>query len=181
MTAGVITSAVCVLAAAASSPGHAAHMRDAGRMALPAVDDGCDAARTPAKLDFKLKDLRGATVKLADFKGKVILLNFWATWCAPCKAEIPDFVDLHARHAEAGLQVLGVSADDTAKQLKPFVDALKMNYPVLQGRGHNALLDAYAISTLPVTVIIGRDGTICRRYTAPVAKDILERQIKSLL
>ena len=181
MTAGVIAAAVCLLAAAATSPGRAADVREVRHSAFATAEEGCDAARTAAKLDFKLKDLRGATVKLADFKGKVILLNFWATWCAPCKAEIPDFVELHARHAEAGLQVLGVSADDTVKQLKPFVDALKMNYPVLQARGNNALLDAYAISTLPVTVIIGRDGTICRRYTAPVAKDILERQIKSLL
>src|SRR5437870_1110053 len=100
-----------------------------------AIADGaaqCDAAAPPARLDFKLKDMAGAGVKLDAFKGKVLVLNFWATWCVPCKTEIPDFVDLQARHGGAGLQILGISADDTLKQLKPFVDAQKMNYPVLQ-------------------------------------------------
>lgn len=120
-------------------------------------------------------------MKLAEFKGRVVLLNFWATWCVPCKAEIPDLVDLQARYAGEGLQLLGISVDDSAAQLKPFVNAQKMNYPVLQGRGHTDILDAYAISALPVTALIGRDGAICRRYAAPIAKDVLERHIKSLL
>lgn len=153
----------------------------ASRPFAPGGDGVCELRPEPARLDFTLKDISGAGVKLADFKGKVIVLNFWATWCVPCKTEIPDFVDLQARHADAGLQLLGISVDDSVKQLKPFVDALKMNYPVLQGRGHNAILDAYAISSLPVTVLIGRNGAICRRYAGPIARDVLERQIKSLL
>lgn len=157
--------------------------KESGVITMPVAQgaDGCEPGPRPARLDFKLKDIRGAGVKLADFKGKVIVLNFWATWCAPCKTEIPDFVDLQARHGAAGLQLLGISVDDSVKQLTPFVEAHNMNYPVLQGRGHNALLDAYAISSLPVTVVIGRSGAMCRRYAGPIAKDVLERQIKSLL
>jgi peroxiredoxin len=177
--AAILASTALAIAAPSRDP---AVMRTSGgpRTYMP-EDEGCDARQQPARLDFKLKDISGATVKLADFKGKVIVLNFWATWCVPCKAEIPDFVDLQTRHADEGLQLLGISADDTIAKLKPFVDAQKMNYPVLQGRGHTDLLDAYSISALPVTLVIGRDGGICRRYAAPIAKDILERQIKSLL
>jgi len=147
----------------------------------PRATEGCDAAAQRAKLDFKLKDVSGAGVKLSDFKGKVIVLNFWATWCAPCKTEIPDFVELQERHGAAGLQMFGISADDTVKQLQPFVAALKINYPVLQARGSTAILDAYAVASLPMTVLIGRDGTLCKRYAGPVAKDVLEGHIKPLL
>jgi peroxiredoxin len=145
------------------------------------VDDLCESKPKPARLDFALKDVSGATVKLAALKGRVIVLNFWATWCVACKAEIPDFMDLQTRYAGEGLQVVGVSVDDPVKKLKSYVDEKKMNYPVLQGRGHDDLLDAYSLSTLPVTVLIGRDGAVCRRQTGPIAKDVLERAIKSLL
>jgi peroxiredoxin len=144
-------------------------------------DNVCESSPKPARLNFALKDVNGATVKLAELKGKVIVLNFWATWCVACKAEIPDFVDLQSRYAAEGLQLVGVSVDDPLKKLKSYVDAQKINYPVLQGRGHDDILDAYSLSTLPVTVLIGRDGTVCTKHTGPVAKDVLERAIKSLL
>ena len=171
MTIVPVALASVALAVSAISPGGIGHR----------VQEGCDAKQQPAKLDFKLKDVRNASVKLADFKGKVIALNFWATWCAPCKTEIPDFVELQVRHADAGLQFVGISVDDTRKQLEPFLGAVKINYPVLQGRGNNALLDAYGVSSLPVTVLIGREGAICRTYSGPVAKDVLEAQLKRLL
>jgi peroxiredoxin len=145
------------------------------------ADEVCESKPAAARLDFALKDISGATVRLAALKGRVVVLNFWATWCVPCKAEIPDFIDLQARYAGDGLQVVGVSVDDPLKRLKSYVDEKKMNYPVLQGRGHDDLLDAYSLSTLPVTVLIGRDGIVCRRQTGPIAKDLLERAIKSLL
>jgi peroxiredoxin len=186
MTVRITVAVAAVLAATAITIGGAStHVgvtpMARGASAFVADEDGCDARREPARLDFKLKDTSGAIVKLADFKGKVIVLNFWATWCVPCKAEIPDFVDLQMRHADAGLQLLGISADDALAKLKPFVDAQKMNYPVLQARGHTDVLDAYAVSSLPVTVVIGRGGAICRRYAGPVAKDVVERQIRALL
>jgi peroxiredoxin len=146
-----------------------------------AVNNVCESHPQPARLNFALKDINGATVKLAELKGKVIVLNFWATWCVACKAEIPDFVDLQTRYAAEGLQLIGVSVDDPVKKLKSYVDRQKMNYPVLQGRGHDDILDAYSLAILPVTVLIARDGTICTKYEGPIAKDALERAIKSLL
>jgi peroxiredoxin len=171
----IARSAVAALALAAwTATAHVASPADF------AAAGECDAQRKPARLDFKLKDVNGATVKLADFKGKVLVLNFWATWCVPCKTEIPDFVELQALHADAGLQMVGISADDTVKQLKPYLDVHKINYPILQGKGHDDLLDAYSVSSLPVTVVIDRAGAICHRYGGPITKDALARQIDTL-
>src|SRR5690606_20246662 len=88
--------------------------------AAEASDGACPANAKKADLNFTVKDLEGRSVKLADFKGKVILLDFWATWCPPCKAEIPGFVELQEQYGEQGLQVVGVSVDDPPEKLKPF-------------------------------------------------------------
>ena len=87
----------------------------------------CDAKVKPANLNFTLKDMSGKDVNLAAFKGKVILLDFWATWCGPCKLEIPGFVDLQSKYRDRGLVVLGLSVDDPIDKLKPFADQFKMN------------------------------------------------------
>ena len=109
--------------------------------APPVQDDVCDAAARPAKLNFAFKDLNAASVKLSGFKGKIIVLNFWATWCVPCKAEIPDFVDLQARYGEQGLQLVGVAVDDPLAALKAYAGEAKMNYPVLQGHANDGIMD----------------------------------------
>ena len=96
----------------------------------------CAPDARPADLSFTMKDVAGQDVTLSQFKGKVILLNFWATWCGPCKVEIPEFIEFQSRYGEAGLQVVGVSIDDTAEKLEPYVRDMKMNYTVLQGLGH---------------------------------------------
>src|SRR5262245_53268574 len=95
----------------------------------------CPADAKPANLDFTMKDMHGIDVKLSDFKGKVILLDFWATWCGPCKYEIPGFVELQDKYGPKGLQVLGVSVDDPREKLAPFADHYRINYPILQGLG----------------------------------------------
>src|SRR3954466_6762060 len=102
-----------------------------------ASGNACQANAKSANLDFTLKDVNGANVTLSDYKGKVILIDFWATWCGPCKVEIPWFVELQSKYGKDGLQALGVSVDDTVDKLKPYVAELKMNYPVLQGLGHD--------------------------------------------
>src|SRR5215218_8480039 len=89
--------------------------------------------RKPAPLQFTMKDMNGIDVKLASFKGKVILLNFWATWCGPCRAEIPALVDLQQQYPDQ-LVVLGVSIDDPLNKLKPYATEMHMNYPVLVGK-----------------------------------------------
>src|SRR5262245_15720887 len=83
-----------------------------------------------ARLDFQLKDMNGADVKLADFKGRPLLVNFWATWCGPCKHEIPAFVELVDKYKDQKFTVLGISTDDKAEDLRPFAAEYKMNYPV---------------------------------------------------
>ncbi|MGH9141347.1 MAG: peroxiredoxin family protein, partial [Vicinamibacterales bacterium] len=112
----------------------------------------CPAGAKPANMNFTLKDVDGKDVKLASLKGKVVLLDFWATWCGPCKIEIPWFIEFQNKYGKAGLQVVGVSVDDTQAKLKPYVTQMKMNYTVLQGLDHDDIQDAYGpLMGIPVT------------------------------
>ena len=139
-------------------------------------------AETQADLNFTVKDMNGASVRLADHKGKVILINFWATWCAPCKTELPAFVELYDRYKDKGLVILGVSADDDAETLRSFAAEWKLNYPILVGRDEEDLLDAYGpLFGYPTSVIVGRDGAVCGRHVGPATKEEFEREIKALL
>jgi peroxiredoxin len=148
----------------------------------PAPGSSCPAGAKAANLDFTLKDINNRSVRLADFKGKVILLDFWATWCEPCKVEIPWFVDFQQKYGGAGLQVIGVSVDDTLDKLKPYVAKAGMNYTVLQGLGHDDVQDAYGpLWGIPVTTLISRDGKVCAKFTGIGTREDFETQIKSLL
>ena len=142
----------------------------------------CPANARAANLSVTLKNLENKAVKLSDFKGKVLLIDFWATWCGPCKIEIPEFVDFQQRYGSSGLQVLGVSVDDTVEMLKPYVAQYKMNYPVLQGRGHENEQDAFGrLVGVPTAVLISRDSKLCARHAGLTSKEIFEREIKGLL
>ena len=142
----------------------------------------CPVDAKDANLNFTLKDVSGKDVGLAGYKGKVILLDFWATWCGPCKVEIPHFIEFQTTYGRQGLQVVGVSVDDTLDKLEPSVREMKMNYVVLQGLGHDDLQDAFGpIFGIPVSVLISRDGKICATHTGLTGKDVFEREIKSLL
>jgi thiol-disulfide isomerase/thioredoxin len=142
----------------------------------------CPADAKDANLNFTLKDVSGKDVALTDYKGKVILLDFWATWCGPCKVEIPHFIEFQTAYGQQGFQVVGVSVDDTLDKLEPYVRDMKMNYLVLQGLGHDDLQDAFGpIFGIPVSVLISRDGKICATHTGLTGKDTFEREIKSLL
>ena len=135
----------------------------------------------PAPLHFTMKDMNGVDVKLASFKGKVILLNFWATWCGPCRAEIPDLVALQQQYGE-DLVVLGVSIDDPLHKLKPYATEMHMNYPVLVGKDRQDVQDAFGpLWGIPVSVFVDRDGKIWKRHSGIASKDQIEREIKALL
>jgi thiol-disulfide isomerase/thioredoxin len=124
----------------------------------------------------------GEQKALADYKGKVVFVNFWATWCGPCKYEIPMFVDLQQRYGPQGLQIVGISVDDPVDKLAPYVKEMGMNYPVLQGLGHEDVQDAYGpILGIPVSVMISRDGKVCATHTGLTSKDVFEREIQALL
>jgi peroxiredoxin len=156
-------------------------MNEADRLSSRAVA-ACPADAPEAPLEFTLNNMDERPVRLADFKGKVLLLDFWATWCGPCKVEIPGFVDMQTRYGKEGLQIVGVSIDDTPDKLRPYIAEMKMNYPVLQGLGHDDMLDAFGpMLAIPVSVLISRDGKICARHMGLVEKEVFEQQIKALL
>jgi thiol-disulfide isomerase/thioredoxin len=142
----------------------------------------CAADAKTANLNFTLKDINNQDVRLASLKGKVILLDFWATWCGPCKIEIPWFIEFQKKYGGSGLQVVGISVDDTLDKLKPFVSQMKMNYTVLQGLDHDDVQDAFGpIFGVPVTLVISRDGKICARHVGLSSKPDFENAIKGLL
>jgi cytochrome c biogenesis protein CcmG/thiol:disulfide interchange protein DsbE len=160
------------------------HLRPLAGMPTPvagAAAEACEAKPKEAKLNFTLKDMDGKATSLASLKGKVIVLDFWATWCVPCKTEIPGFMDLQDRYRESGLQVVGVSVDDPLETLKPYAAEMKINYLVLQGRGRDDLLKAFGVAAVPTTVVIGRDGKICRKYSGGTAVEAFETVIKPLM
>jgi len=143
---------------------------------------GCAANAAAADMTFTLKDMNGKDVNLADLKGQVVLLNFWATWCPPCKEEIPWFVEFQEKYRAKGLQVIGVSVDDPPEKLAPFARDHKINYPLLVGAEREDIQNAYGpLFGIPVTVIIGRDGKVCKKHLGPVSKSQFESEIKALL
>ena len=147
----------------------------------PGDPDDATAAGKPAPLHFTLKDMNGVDVKLAAFKGKVILLNFWATWCGPCKAEIPSLVELQTQYGD-DLVVLGFSVDDPVEKMRPYAEEYKINYPLLVGNGREDVQEAFGpLYGIPVSVIIDREGRIAKKHSGIASKSQFEREIKSLL
>ena len=135
----------------------------------------------PAPLNYTLKDMNGIDVKLESFKGKVILLNFWATWCGPCRVEIPYLIELQRQYSD-DLVILGVSVDDAAEKLKPYATEMKINYPLLVGNGRQDFQDAYGpFWGIPVTVFVSRDGRIHKKHSGIASKEQFEHEITSLL
>jgi len=134
-----------------------------------------------APLNFTLKDMAGQDVRLAEYVGRPVVLNFWATWCGPCRIEIPWLVDLQARYKDRGLVILGISTDDEPGDLRKFASDFKMNYPVLVGLGQDDLLEAYdAVNLLPITWFVKADGTVSSKGTGLHSKEWLDDQVKAL-
>ena len=137
---------------------------------------------SPARLDFTMKDMNGVDVKLASFRGKVILLNFWATWCGPCKVEIPDLVSLQEKYRD-DLVVLGILVqDEMNKAIPPFASEYKINYPLLDGNNREDVETAYGpFYGIPSSVIIGRDGRIAQKHSGIRSREQFEREIAVLV
>jgi len=141
---------------------------------------GDDMSLEPAP-DFELKSLDGRAVKLSDFRGKVVVLNFWATWCAPCRVETPWLIDFYRRYKEQGLEVVGVSMDDGDQEhVADFVKEMGVNYTVLLG--NHAVGDAYGGARfLPQTFFIDRNGNIIKHSFGIKSKSDFEEAIKQSL
>ena len=155
----------------------------AAAAATDAEDTGaCMANAKPANFDFTIKDVDGNEVPLSSYKGKVVLLNFWATWCGPCKAEIPGFVRLQEKYRDKGLVIVGYSVDDTAEKAKAYAAEYKMNYPILLGEGREEVQDAYGpIWGIPASFIISKDGKVCRKHMGIAPEAVFEKEVAALL
>jgi len=128
-----------------------------------------------------LKDLNGHVVRLSDYRGKVVLVNFWATWCPPCRAEMPDLVKLQREHGREGLQIIGVTyPPETSARVRRFARSLKVNYPIALGtREIKARFSSE--ETLPLTVIINRNGKVSDIISGILLREEFDEKIKPLL
>jgi peroxiredoxin len=151
--------------------------RNSGR-AVGAGDNNMKGQPAP---DFTLESLDGKTVHLSDFRGKGVLLNFWATWCQPCKIEMPWFAELQKQYGPQGLQIVGIAMDDASpKEIGEFAQDLGVNYPILVGK--EAVGDAYGgVQFLPATFYIGRDGKVIDKVFGLKGRGEIEDSIKKAL
>jgi cytochrome c biogenesis protein CcmG/thiol:disulfide interchange protein DsbE len=130
---------------------------------------------------FTLKDANGRAVNLSDYKGKVVLLNFWATWCGPCKLEIPWFVEFEQKYKDKGFAVLGVSLDEDGWEVvKPYVERAKINYRILLGDDMTAQLYG-GVDSLPTSFVLDREGRIAATHVGLVSKSQYQKDLDALL
>jgi peroxiredoxin len=131
--------------------------------------------------EFSLKDINGVERKLSDFRNKVVIIDFWATWCPPCKEEIPHFIDLYSQYKGQGLEIIGIALDQNgANAVKEFTAKNKINYTVLLG--NNEVSDLYGgIDAIPTTFILDKDTNIRKKYIGYNEKNVFEKDIKELL
>jgi thiol-disulfide isomerase/thioredoxin len=138
-------------------------------------------AKSTVAPDFSLESLDGKSVRLSDLRGKAVLLNFWATWCGPCKIEMPWFVELQNQYGAQGLQVIGVAMDDASKEdIAKFAKDMGVNYPILIGK--ESIGDQYGgIPALPESFFIGRDGKMVDKIIGLKGKGEIEDAVKKAL
>jgi peroxiredoxin len=137
-------------------------------------------AEHPFAPEFSLPDMSGQQLKLSHYRGMVVLLDFWATWCDPCQEEIPQFVELQNKLGDQGFQIIGVSMDDGPEPVRDFYRKFKMNYPVVVGNAQIGELYGGVLG-LPIAFVIGRDGRIYSKHIGATDISLLEREIDAQL
>ena len=147
---------------------------------LPTGEIKSEGQRKPAP-NFSLKDSDGGAVNLADYRGKVVLVNFWATWCGPCEAEIPWFIEFEKKYKDQGFAVLGVSMDDDGwKSVRPYVASHKINYRVMIGS--EVVSQQFGeIESLPTSFVLDREGRIASNHVGLIDKVDYQNEIVKLL
>ena len=139
------------------------------------------AQSSPQSVELTLKDIHGRTLRLSDYKGKVVLLNFWATWCIPCRTEIPDLIQMQKKYRNQRLRIIGVTYSPVKlSEVRRFVREFKMNYPVAMGTKATKALFTSS-ETLPVTVVIDRDGTVRDVIEGIMYADEFQQKVQPLL
>jgi peroxiredoxin len=147
----------------------------------PGFSDGLQPANVrKAAPDFALQESSGKIISLKDLRGKVVLLNFWATWCGGCKQEIPWYMEFAGKYQKSGLVIVGASMDDDGwKSVRPFLEGKKLNYPIVIG--DQSLADQYGLNNMPLSVLIDGSGRIADSHAGVVDKDGWEKEIQALL
>jgi peroxiredoxin len=130
--------------------------------------------------DFTLRSLDGAKVSLSDYRGNVVLVNFWATWCAPCRAEIPDFEEAYQAYKDEGFVILGVNEQESPDIIEPFLAEMGATYPVLLDE-QGQVMSEYRVLGLPTSLLLDQDGVIQTRHTGILSIAQLETQLAKLL
>jgi thiol-disulfide isomerase/thioredoxin len=147
------------------------------RHGVPAAASAQQGVAAP---DFSLTDLNGRPLALSSYRGKVVLLDFWATWCVPCREEIPHLIDLQNKYGSQGLQIVGVSMDDSPEPVRDFYQHFKMNYPVVMGDARTGELYGGVLG-LPIAFVVGPDGKITSKHIGATDISVLEKEVVKLL
>lgn len=154
-------------------------MRTVSAVALVLLSLVCGLAQSSQKVELELKDVNGRTLRLADYKGKVLLVNFWATWCVPCRAEVPDLIKLQRKYG-TDLQIIGITyPPEELSEVREYVEKAKVNYPIAIGAKATKALFTTS-ETLPLTVVIDRKGNVQHIIEGILYADEFDEKVKPL-
>ena len=147
---------------------------------LPAGCGGEPEAQSEAAPDFELQTLEGESIRLADYRGKVVLIDFWATWCQPCRRQVPHLKSLYTELRPSGFEIVGIAVGDREESVRKFVAQAQIEYPVTMGT--DEVVTAFGnFTTIPTVFLVDRNGKIARRYTGLQDRQVLESHIRRAL
>jgi cytochrome c biogenesis protein CcmG/thiol:disulfide interchange protein DsbE len=151
-------------------------------VALPSCSGPKPKSDDIADLGFIVKDMHGVDVKLSDYRGRPLIVNFWFVDCPPCRKEVPAFVDLVKKYGDKGFTILGLSVEDTPEAMRAFAEEYKVNYPLFVAKGRNDILEAYrATFAYPVSWFVRADGTVFLKHLGTGTPEWFETQVLAIL